>query len=62
MIITLDNLLEEIAAESLDDCTSPKERRFLNEIESFQKTDINLYVKYFTKYLRIRNDKIRQGL
>jgi len=61
-IISLDNLLEEIAAEPLNDCTSGKEKRFLNELEYLHHQDLELYLKYFTKYLRLRNDKIREGL
>lgn len=61
-IISLEELLEEIKAEPLDNCLSNKERRFLNEVECLKETDIGLYVKYWTKYLQIRNDKIRYGL
>lgn len=61
-IITLEELLEEIKAEPLNNGLSNKERRFINEIEYLKKDDIELYVKYWTKYLQIRNDKIRQGL
>ncbi|TET75182.1 MAG: hypothetical protein E3J56_01150 [Candidatus Aminicenantes bacterium] len=62
--ISLDNLLEEIAAEPLNNyqSKSSKEKRFLNELESLHHQDLELYLKYFTKYLRIRNDKIREGL
>lgn len=61
-IISLEDLLEEIKAEPLDNHLSSKERRFINEVECLKKPDIELYVKYWTKYLQIRNDKIRYGL
>lgn len=60
-IITLDNLLEEIAAEPLNNCLSSKEKRFLNDLEYLKTDDFELYIKYCTKYEKIRNKKLING-
>ena len=61
MIISLEILLEEIDSEPVETFLTAKEKRFINEVEYLKEDNIDLYIKYWTRYEVIRNKKFRDG-
>ena len=57
----LEEMLKEIETEPLQNGMSKKEEEFLIKLKCFGETNFEEYVKYYNRYMAIKNyKKVRQ--
>ena len=57
MIVTLENLLNEIALEPVRSDQSRKEKKFFKLLDRLKESDSEMYVRFVMRYNEVQNSK-----